>query len=1153
MRRNIYTGIQNFTHAISILLVIIASISLPTGVLHSAPRSGSLLTAYAVATYIDPATGHRRTVTSNNAVVTVSQSAGVSLSIGTPVNNANSDNKASASVIATNTGNGVDSFDIIPQSPSGWIAQLYTDSNGDGNYQADEPPASFSPSIEPGQTAKFVLLVTAPANSQVLEGDVIVRCSSRFDPSIADTRTVSFRFDPSNRAPELYNPVIAMEGSETRCGITYRDREGEMPSEGFPVLWINNPSETQYAGIITDIRGSIIIDDTADWTPGQFRGMPVQIDVPQVNGGIIYNVIDNTEIALFLSGSPLDDEVPIGSQFKLQQISLVGLSSDYKSGAVFQHKIPASESPRQAHFSVVSPQQYRGQTAYIYARYPESGQLNIPAVAPNSNNTPPTLRDVEINPQTAVENGSVSVSIKYSDANNDPPAQINGRNGYIWAVVNGYPIVLTNASGTNYVQGVIYSLSLENYPVGSHKIYFVASDGEAVTRYPENGALSFRINAKPSLSAPAVSPAIGSEARTFNYSVIYTDPDGTPPKEITLFIDSKPFSLSKDALGGNNFASGVKYGITLRGKDIGIGEHIYQFSASDGIENALEVPLPPQPGPTVIRNSSPALTNGFCSRSTGTTKTPFTFTVVYQDADGDPPAYVYAVLSGRSPILLLPENVNDINFQAGVRYSATVSLQPGKYAYRFETSDSLSTVSHPSNGSYLGEIEVYALFGTQITFDKNTYTLNEPCTLSGEIRPAMAAAISVSLTDPEGVTRHFQVNTGADGRFAIGFTPEITGPWFVFAVWEGNDIFEETNTSEWLLVGGPALITSGMQMIGIPYEPVNNNPIGVFGGTPPFLLARWLPAESRYAVFDTTGNYQSDTFFPEITPGCGYWFGSQKPKLILPPGRLVNQESEFTVQLHPGWNQIGNVFLKPTLWANTKVRLDGLEYNIAEAYDARIINSYTWTYDGTVRSYRVLHPSLPGVERNLQPWRGYWVYAWRASELVLQPPTGEPEALQASSAAVQPATSAIGDWQLRISARLKLDTPVSKDITEYSDSDNFIGIAARPMGNIPSPVYSNGYIDLYFNDYTDTNQSARYASDFRTAARGRQIWDFQVESDSAGECVITWDGIKSTPPNIGFYLVDLDNAFTLDMRQSDKYVYRQLKGQTKRLRIVTGK
>ncbi len=1153
--RNIYTGISSSSiiwRALNILLIAFSLAALPATCFSGVPKAGSLLTAYVTATYLDPTTGQIRTISSNNAVVTVSQIAGVTLSSGTAIIDAKQNNKACASISVINDGNGKDSFDLSCQCPAEWMAQLYSDINSDGLYQAGEPLSNVASSLEPGHQTKFVLVVTAPPNTQILEGNVEVTALSRFDHQTSGSVSISFNFEPSNRAPELYNPVLLQEGQNILCGITYRDLDGEMPSDGWPVLWVNNPSEKDFEGIVTDIQGNIIIDDTANWTPGQFRGMPVQIESLTHSDGVVYSVIENTEIALFVNGSPQDDGVIPGSQFKLQQVSLKGLGNDYSAGVQYENRIFASPYVSQAHFSVVSQQQYRGQTVYAYARYPESGELSVTVSTPNSGNAPPILRDAVVNPTEASENGSINLSVKYIDANNDPPSVNTERNGYIWAVVNGYPIPFTETAGSNFAEGVTYSLTLENYPIGVHRVYFVASDGKARVRFPENDSILFRVNAKPSLRNPSVTPSVGSEARLFNYSVIYSDPDGTPPREVTLTVDSKKFSLFKDALGGNDYRSGVKYSINLRGRDIGLGSHTFQFSACDGIENALETPVPPLPGPIVTPNTPPVLTNGTCNRSSGTTKTPFKFSVIYQDAEGDPPAYVYAVLSNHQPILLVPESLDGINFQAGVQYSAVAYLEPGKYYYRFETSDSLATVVYPAIGSYCGEIDVYALFETRIVFDKNRYAIGEQCVLSGQIQPAMPAHFGVSLSDPEGVTRHYQINTGADGRFAIDFLPEITGPWYAYANWEGTDIFAPAVAEEWVLVGGPALVTSGLQMIGIPYEPVNKTPLGVFGSNPPFLLARWLPNESRYAVFDTTGNYRSDVFFPEINAGCGYWFGSQQPKLILPVGRLVNQESEYKVQLTAGWNQVGYVFLKPSPWGETKIIADGVEYTLSEAFDARIIHIYTWTYDGTVRSYRVVHPSLPGIERNLQPWRGYWVYAWRNCELALQPPSTADQSLQFAAAEIQPAAQFNGDWQVRISARLKPDNPISKDIDEYSDMDNFIGVTSVPAGNIPSPSYNNGYVDLYFSDYTDLAPSSRYASDFRPASRIGQPWDFLVESDSSGECAISWDGINSIP-NIKLILTDMETGSSIEMHKNNRYVYRHKQGQLKPFRISIAK
>jgi len=1117
------------------------------------PRAGTVLSTHAAATYLDSATGSARMVTSNSVGVAVAQVSGVTVASGPSYGVEGQIQTAAASITVFNAGNGPDAFDLRIVPPPGWTAQLYLDTNRDGKHQAAEPAASQTATLEPGNQANVVLVVSLPQQAQATEANVLVTAVSSHNSSVNDSDEVQFVFEPANFLPELYSPAFGSatgpRGPAICAAVVYRDRDGEAPDDDQPVVWINNPDETQHTGLVSELDGALIVDGDANWVPGQFRGDPVQVDVPGQQVGIVYTVIDNTEITLHVDGNPQADGIAPGQSFRLRQVILIPQTGELTTGKTYANLMPATSVARQAHFSVTSQQNYGGEWRTVYVRNPTSGEWQIPVIAANDDsNRAPTLRNGAVTPAVCGQADMVTMTVTYSDPNGDSPSISGARRGYIWAVVDGYPHPMT-VDGASFIQGVNCAFSLQTADLGTHSVYFVASDGYVRVQYPAEGTLSFRVNSVPALSQPTVSPLTGSQARAFTYSVVYSDADGLPPQSVSVLIDGRAVALATDPSGGTDYTNGVRYRAILRGSEIGIGPHTYQFMAADGFVPAASAPQSPATGPTVAVNNPPSLSGGSVNPTFGTNKTVFRFTVTYTDSDGDPPAYLRAITGNERPITMA-RSAGVADYQNGVTYNAEAYLPPGHHLYRFEASDSAAVAQDPPGGGGRDGVDVVPQHATQIVFDMDgRYVIGEPSTISGSIQPAVTGQAVIILTRPNQATLRYTTDFSADGRFSIAFTPDMTGLWRVSASWDGNEQYVGSSAETALGVGGPALVTSGLQMIGLPYIPVDPTPLGTFGRSPAFMVARWLPAQSKYAMFDNTGRFRSDNTFPAIAPGCGYWFGTTKAKLVLPAGRLVDQNSAFSIDVTAGWNQIGFVYLAPSAWASTKVQYGGKEYTLMDAYNAGILDCFAWTYDGAVRGYKVVHPTLPQASRDLEPWRGYWVYAAKTCRLVLQPPSQTQTATQGLLQSVEVKDE--GEWAIRLSARL---LPTSEGQESPSDGDNFIGVSpAASEANFSSPTYHSDYVDLYFAEPFGAESPGRYASDFRPEIQSGDTWEFVVESDAQeAECAVSWLGMDSAPPDLSFILEDLETGEKMDMRLQSEYRYPHRKGADRRFRIVVG-
>ncbi|MHA1371133.1 MAG: hypothetical protein ACTSRA_15635, partial [Promethearchaeota archaeon] len=87
-----------------------------------------------------------------------------------------------------------------------------------------------------------------------------------------------------------------------------------------------------------------------------------------------------------------------------------------------------------------------------------------------------------------------------------------------------------------------------------------------------------------------------------------------------------------------------------------------------------------------LNDHAPSLTNASVNPSTGNQTTPFTFSIVYSDQDGNLPTHVYLNLNGTSYPMDKVEPL-DLNYFDGSRYEITLYLQEGTYEYNFSSAD----------------------------------------------------------------------------------------------------------------------------------------------------------------------------------------------------------------------------------------------------------------------------------------------------------------------------------------------------------------------------------------------------------------------------------------------------------------------------------
>ena len=163
------------------------------------------------------------------------------------------------------------------------------------------------------------------------------------------------------------------------------------------------------------------------------------------------------------------------------------------------------------------------------------------------------------------------------------------------------------------------------------------------------------------------------------------------------------------------------------------------------------------------------------------------------------------------------------------------------------------------------------------------------------------------------------------------------------------------------------------------------------------VLKRWLPTTGGYATYDPAntsdivwrnpvsggvplgGGYLANDTSDHVFPaGSGFW-------LVLPYDTVVDESyaaldapGGYSIPLYAGWNMIGNPYTDPTK-AMLFSYAGGQPKTLQDAVSAGWVSGAIYGYrtEGTVGYYRLSTADL------LQPYTGYWIYAYEGGTSAL--------------------------------------------------------------------------------------------------------------------------------------------------------------------------
>jgi subtilisin family serine protease len=315
---------------------------------------------------------------------------------------------------------------------------------------------------------------------------------------------------------------------------------------------------------------------------------------------------------------------------------------------------------------------------------------------------------------------------------------------------------------------------------------------------------------------------------------------------------------------------------------------------------------------------------------------------------------------------------------------------------------------------------------------------------------------------------------------------------------------------------GAITFGAGTRMIATAVAPADED-LATFLGLSPaaFRAARWDPTTAAYRTYAAGSG--SDLLKARL--GRGYWLNLSAGHTFTPSGAAA-PAGDFSVDVVPGWQQLGNPFFGPLDFSLSTVTYGGTVMDIFSAGDAGILRSYAWTYNATTGDYELVHPDF-GLKAQVPPWTGLWVLADKACTLTFVRPSS---AASIAAARTRTASADPDAWVVQLQARG--DNSV--------DAANYLGVKSSANG-VVSPPRSDGGVELAFTDAPGLSPGA-YATSFYASARQSMFWDLRVtwaRSQSAIE--VQWPDLSTVPSGLSLILTDLDTGRRVSMRHQAGY------------------
>ncbi|CEK16366.1 periplasmic component of the Tol biopolymer transport system [Chthonomonas calidirosea] len=255
------------------------------------------------------------------------------------------------------------------------------------------------------------------------------------------------------------------------------------------------------------------------------------------------------------------------------------------------------------------------------------------------------------------------------------------------------------------------------------------------------------------------------------------------------------------------------------------------------------------------------------------------------------------------------------------------------------------------------------------------------------------------------------------------------------------------------------------------------------------------------------------------------------PNGITAPKDANGNFLPFNIPLQQGWNMIGDPFTSSVNFNGLQVQLqNGTLINVtaAQAGPNPVLGAALWTYQNG--NYAVVY--------TLDPFRGYWLYAFQPCTLVVTPSAQQGRgAFSAAGRALEFTSGGNGNWKLDIVAA-----------TDQSNSKATIGVCNGATDQydrykmLTPPALGRNAVVLGIDHSDWGRQAGLYSVDVRSAAA--TTWKFVLQANTGGQPVtLTWPNLAMAGKH-DFIFTDLDNGTSFELHDRSSYTVTIGQGTT---------
>ena len=322
-------------------------------------------------------------------------------------------------------------------------------------------------------------------------------------------------------------------------------------------------------------------------------------------------------------------------------------------------------------------------------------------------------------------------------------------------------------------------------------------------------------------------------------------------------------------------------------------------------------------------------------------------------------------------------------------------------------------------------------------------------------------------------------------------------------------------------------ITSGLEifprlykMVSIPFEMEDPSILSVLNDFGPYdpavwRLLRWNGVDyNEYPDLD-------DTF----TPGTAFFLiTSSDTTFAIQNATSVNTSEPYSIELTPGWNQIGNPFGFPVLLSNV-IRNTSLVSSFAYFNGVEMLQN-------------------PEVVNTLLPWEGYFVFNSGTENTAIQ---------------VQPVTASNSAGKQSTHSAARLQVIASLGESDLRDTQNWVGFHHEASDGrdhvdvLEAPPFGEEYIRLSIGsaqtplalEYKPLTQQGNEWSLYVTASTEREL-------SNGDEILLSFAKNDQFPEDFELALIDEDHGFAQRITDASARIQWDQARDMRSLRLLTG-